>query len=155
MTKTDRLFKSLLSFGATALFAVGAAAAQVAVASTDAAPTDAAFPGTTSIDHSGSYASEVQACRSGRTQQDRATCLKEARNAAADKKRGRLQTRGTLEQNAMARCDAHKNGEDHAACRARMAGMGEVEGSVAGGGLIREVETVETPAPETRSLGNK
>lgn len=150
MKKTDRLFKSLLSFGATALFAVGAATAQVAAASTDAA-----FPGATSIDSSGSYASEVQACRSGRTQQDRATCLKEARNAAAEKKRGRLQNYGTLEQNAMARCDAHKNSEDRAACRARMAGMGEVAGSVAGGGLIREIETVEAPEPETRSLGNK
>lgn len=150
MKKTDRTLKSLLSFGAAALFAVVAATAQVAAASTDAS-----FPGATPIDGSGSYASEVQACRSGRTQQDRATCLKEARNAAADKKHGRLQTYGSLEQNAMARCDAHRNGEDRAACRARMLGMGEVEGSVAGGGLIRTVETVEAPAPETRALGNR
>ena len=61
-----------------------------------------------------------------------------------------------------------------AACRARVLGMGEVEGSVAGGGLLREVETVVMPegqasitvnpqteagpivlVPETRTLGNR
>jgi hypothetical protein len=129
MKKTDRSLKSMLSFGAAALLAVGAATAQVS------------FPGTGSIDASGSYQSEVQACNSGNTQQDRETCLKEARNAAAEKSRGRLETYGMNEQHAMARCDVHTASDDRAACQARVMGMGNIEGSVEGGGLIREIET--------------
>jgi hypothetical protein len=164
MKKTERSIKSMLSFGAAALLAVGAATAQVATNSADAA-----FPGTGAIDNSGSYRSEVNACLSGQTQQDRDTCLKEARNAATEKNRGRLEN---YQEMALARCDAHAPGEDRAACRARMMGRGEVDGSVAGGGLIREVETVVMPEgqasvtiqpqtsdpvvliPSTRTLGN-
>jgi hypothetical protein len=36
-------------------------------------------------------------------------------------------------------------GEDKAACEARMMGYGTVSGSVAGGGVLREVETVVMP----------
>ncbi|MGV3570985.1 MAG: hypothetical protein ACO1PB_10335 [Ramlibacter sp.] len=129
----SRSRKSLLSFGVSALLAVTAATAQVAT-------------GTTGIDASGSYQQEVNACMSGRTQQDRDTCLEEARNARADKQRGVLDTSGNLEANAMGRCDVFSNGEDKAACQARVMGMGSADGSVAGGGLIREVETVVLPA---------
>jgi hypothetical protein len=139
MKKTDRSLKSMLSFGAAALLAVGAATAQVA-------NSDASFPGASSIDNSGSYRAEVQACMSGHTQQDRDTCLKEARNAAAEKNRGRLETYGANEDHAMARCDVHATAEDRAACEARVLGYGSVDGSVSGGGLIREVETVVLPA---------
>jgi hypothetical protein len=135
MNKTDtRSRKSLISFGVAALLAVGAATAQVATA------------GSTGIDASGSYQSEVQACMSGATQQSRDDCLKEARNARADKQRGVLDTQGPVAANAMGRCDVFQGGEDKAACQARVMGMGNVEGSVAGGGLIREVETVVLPA---------
>jgi hypothetical protein len=163
MKKTDRSLKSMMSFGAAALLAVGAATAQVA--------SDASFPGTAIIDSTGSFQSEVNACNAGKTQQDRADCLKEARNAAAEKQRGRLES---YSSNAAARCEVHMTGEDRAACRARVMGMGDVEGSVAGGGLLREVETVVMPegqasitvnpqteagpivlVPETRSMGNK
>ena len=143
MTKTDRSLKSLMSFGAAALLALGAATAQVATAGS---ANDASFPGAAMIDSSGSYQAEVQACMSGKTQQDQATCLKEARNAAADKNRGRLNAYGEHEQNAMARCDVHQTAEDRAACQARILGYGSVDGSVAGGGLVREVETVVMPA---------
>lgn len=130
--------KSLISFGAIALLAMGAATAQVA-----------SLPGTTGIDASGSYQQEVQACMSGRTQQDQATCLREARNAQGDKRRGVLDTQGDLRANALARCSAFQAGEDRAACQARVMGFGSVEGSVAGGGLIREVETVVLPAGQS------
>jgi hypothetical protein len=123
--------KSLISFGAIALLALGAATAQVAMA--------------TDIDATGSYQSEVQACMTGRTQQDQADCLKEARNAQADKRRGVLDTAGSLEANAMSRCNVFTTGEDKAACQARVMGMGSTSGSVAGGGMIREVETVVLP----------
>jgi hypothetical protein len=139
MRKTDRSLKSTLSFAAAALLAVGAATAQVANA-------DTSFPGANGIDHSGSYQHEMNSCMSGKTQQDRDTCLKEARNAHADKQRGVLNTYGEHEQNAMARCDVFSNGEDKAACEARVLGYGSVDGSVAGGGLLRESETVVLPA---------
>lgn len=133
MSKTDpRSRKNLVSFGVTALLAVTAATAQVAT-------------GTTGIDASGNYQQEVQACLSGRTQQDQATCLKEARNAQGDKKRGLLDNAGgRFEANAAARCDV-LSGEDKAACQARMMGFGSTSGSVAGGGVLREVETVVVP----------
>ena len=149
MKKTDRSFKSLVSFGAAALLAVGAATAQVATSPSGSSST---FPGTAMIDNSGSFQSEVQACNSGHTQQDRDTCLREARNASADKKRGVLESYNNLQANAMARCDMHSMSDDRAACRARMMGQGDVEGTVAGGGLIREVETIES---QTRTLGNQ
>jgi hypothetical protein len=137
-TKDVRSRKSLISFGAAALLALGAATAQVAIGGTD-------LPGSTGIDNSGSYQQEVQACLTGKTQQDQATCMKEARNAQADKKRGLLDNGGALAANAQARCDVLA-GEDRAACQARMMGYGNVEGSVAGGGVIREVETVVMPS---------
>jgi hypothetical protein len=135
MNATDRTRTSLVSFGVCALLAVGAATAQVA--------------GTTGIDATGSYQSEVQACMTGKTQQDQADCLKEARNAQADKKRGVLDTAGDLNANAAARCNVFTSGEDKAACQARVMGMGASSGSVSGGGMIREVETVVMPANST------
>jgi hypothetical protein len=125
--------KSIVSFGVTALFAVTAAAAQV-------------VSGNTGIDASGIYQHEVQSCLSGRTQEDQATCLREARNAQAERQRGDLRVPGAQYQaNAMQRCNALA-GEDRAACQARMMGYGETSGSVAGGGVLREVETVVVPA---------
>jgi hypothetical protein len=125
--------KSTVSFGVAALLAVTAAAAQVAT-------------GTTGIDATGSYQHEVQACLSGRSQEDQATCLREARNAQAEKQRGALENGATsqYQANAIARCNVLA-GEDKAACQARMMGYGETSGSVAGGGVLREVETVTLP----------
>lgn len=134
MTASDnaRSHKSLISFGVAALLAVTAATAQVAT-------------GTTGIDTSGSYQQEVNACMTGKTQQDRETCLREARNAQGEKKRGVLDNAGAqFEANAKARCDA-LTGEDKAACQARVMGYGQTSGSVAGGGVLREVETVVLP----------
>ena len=125
--------KSLFSFGVAALLAVTAATAQVAT-------------GTTGIDASGSYQQEVNACMTGKTQQDQATCLREARNAQADKKRGVLDNAGAqFDANAKARCDVLA-GEEKAACEARLMGYGSTSGSVAAGGVLREVETVVLPA---------
>lgn len=133
--RSQRARQSLVYFGVTALLAVTAATAQVATGA----------PGATGIDASGSYQQEVQACMTGRTQQDRETCLTEARNAQADKKRGLLDNaEAQFQANAAARCDA-LSGEEKAACQARVMGYGNTSGSVAGGGLLREVETVVMP----------
>lgn len=133
--RSERVRQSLVYFGATALLAVTAATAQVATGA----------PGSTGIDASGNYLQEVQACMSGRTQQDQDTCLTEARNAQADKKRGLLDNAGAqFQANAAARCEA-LSGEEKAACQARVMGYGSATGSVAGGGVLREVETVVMP----------
>lgn len=135
MTALDnsRSRKSIASFGVAALLAMTAATAQVAT-------------GTTGIDATGDYRHEVQSCLSGRTQQDQATCLHEARNAQADKQRGRLDNAGArYEANAVARCDV-LIGEEKAACQARVMGHGNATGSVAGGGVLRGVETVVMPS---------
>jgi hypothetical protein len=140
MKSTDaRSRKSLVSFGAAALLALGAASAQVAIGGTS-------LPGTAIIDDSGSYQHEVQSCLSGKTQQAQEDCLREARNAHADKARGVLDNGNGVQANAMSRCDVFTSGEDKAACQARLMGYGSVEGSVAGGGVIREVETVVAPS---------
>ena len=132
---SPRQSRSLVSFAAASLLAMTAATAQVATGS----------PGTTGIDATGNYQSEVQACRSGRTQQDVDTCLREARNARADKQRGTLDKDGNRYQaNAKARCEPLA-GEEKAACEARVMGYGNVSGSVASGGVLREVETVVLP----------
>ena len=124
--------RSMAPFAIVSLLAVTAATAQVAT-------------GTTGIDASGDFRAEVQACMTGKTQQDRETCLKEARNAQADKKRGALGNGNTqYEANAKARCDVLQ-GEEKAACQARVLGFGNTTGSVAGGGVLREVETVVMP----------
>lgn len=105
-----------------------------------------AQPGTTGIDASGSYQSEMAACQNGQTQQDRTTCMIEARNAQAEKKRGRIGATDSnqLSMNAAARCEVLR-GDDKAACQLRMQGQGSTSGSVAGGGVLREI-TTEVPA---------
>lgn len=135
MKKTDttsRSRKSIVSFGVAALLAMTAATAQVAT-------------GATGIDASGNYQQEVAACKAGKTQQDIDTCLTEARNAQADKKRGVLDNGSNFDANAAERCKV-LTGEEQAACKARVMGYGNTTGSVAGGGVLREVETVVLPA---------
>ncbi|RYX91029.1 MAG: hypothetical protein EOO28_27320 [Comamonadaceae bacterium] len=128
--------KGVAAFGLTALLAMTAATAQVAA-------------GTTGIDASGNTSAEVAACNSGRTQQDRDTCLKEARNASAEKKAGKVDNAGgQFAANALQRCDVLA-GDDKIACQARIVGYGNTAGSVAGGGVIREVESVSVPADAT------
>lgn len=84
-------------------------------------------------------------CNSGQSNQDRATCRLEAKNALAAAKRGALSDApGQYQQNALQRCSAHKD-EDRRACEVRMSGQGSVEGSAAEGGMLRQGVTV-TPA---------
>jgi len=134
--KTFQLRKTLALTaltGFTALFSMGAAVAQVTPS------------GDTGIDNTGNVQSERNACMTGRTQQDQATCLREANNAAAEKRRGKLDTAGDLTANALARCNV-LNGTDRVACEARVLGYGGAAGSVAGGGVIKEVEVISVPA---------
>jgi hypothetical protein len=82
-------------------------------------------------------------CLSGKSQQDRATCLTEANNAYAEARRGALNNSGAganLSQNATERCKAQPPA-DQDACVRRVTGAGNTEGSVKGGGVLRETET--------------
>lgn len=112
----------------------------------------------TPIDSSGSYRSELQACRSGAAHQSTQACLEETRNARAALRKGQLaKPDENYMANALMRCEP-LSGEEKAACEARVLGFGNTSGSVAGGGLLRWVETVVLPpgqdqvtiAPKTR-----
>ena len=79
---------------------------------------------------------------SGQSHQDRTTCLREAGAALQEARRNRLETGGSaaFEANATARCNAQP-ATDRAACVQRITGAGSTQGSVEGGGLIREAVT--------------
>lgn len=131
--------KSLFALGLTALLTV-TATAQIA-------------SGTTGIDATGNAASEMAACNNGSTQQSRQTCITEVRNANAAKRAGKVDNAGgQFKANALMRCNALQ-GEDKVACEARVSGLGSPQGSVAGGGVITQVETVVVPAaPEVVNI---
>ena len=132
---TKSLTKSLGAFLFTGLLAV-TATAQIA-------------SGTTGIDATGNASSEMAACNNGTTQQSRQTCMTEVRNANAAKRAGKVDNAGgQFKANALMRCNALQ-GEDKVACEARVAGLGNPQGSVAGGGVITQVETVVVPNSPT------
>jgi hypothetical protein len=126
--RAPRSRKSLVGFGAAAVLAMTAATAQVVA----------------EAQTSGSPQQQLQACMVA-SAQDREACQREIRNAQADQRRGGLVVPGAdFQANAAARC-APLGGEDKAACQARVMGYGETSGSVAGGGVLRSVETVVMP----------
>jgi hypothetical protein len=86
------------------------------------------------------YNQERARCLSGQSQQDRATCLREAGAALQEARRNRLESGSSFEANATARCQAQP-AEDREACVQRIMGAGSTQGSVEGGGLIREAVT--------------
>ncbi|KQU87084.1 hypothetical protein ASC78_05970 [Variovorax sp. Root318D1] len=96
------------------------------------------------------YQQELSVC--GRNQQDRAACIREAGAARHEAARGGLTSAPDYRRNALARCSLQPPA-DRADCEARVLGgsgntTGNVDGSVMGGGVIREsVTTVVMPAP--------
>lgn len=57
-------------------------------------------------------------------------------------KRGDLSSApGVYEQNALRRCAVHQ-GSERSDCEARMRGQSHVDGSVSGGGILRESVTI-------------
>lgn len=131
LSRINGMSKSLLAFSLIALLSV-TATAQIA-------------SGTTGIDATGNAANEMAACKNGTTQQSRETCMTEVRNASAARRAGNVDNAGgQFNANALMRCNALQ-GEDKVACEARVLGYGSPQGSVAGGGVITEVETVVLP----------
>ncbi len=125
------------------LVAVGVAASLVAAPSRGAEATTAA---------KSTYVKDRADCDAGRTAEDRATCLKEAGAAQAERKRNTLDTNGSTRQNAIERCNLVA-AKDKADCLARIEGPSAsnqkttTSGSVAGGGVLRETTTTTTGTP--------
>ena len=104
-----------------------------------------AAPQSASAEAQTRYRQDMAVCNGGQSNQDRATCRLEAKNALTAAKRGALSDApGQYQQNALQRCSVHKD-EDRRACEVRMSGQGSVDGSAAEGGLLRQGVTV-TPA---------
>ena len=89
------------------------------------------------------YRQDMTMCNSGQSNQDPATCRREAGSALAEAKKGALDDApGQYQENALRRCNVHKDAEERIACEARMNGQGTTEGSVAAGGILRQSVTV-------------
>ena len=96
------------------------------------------------------YQRERAACVAGQTGQDRATCLKEAGAALAEARRGRLESgtdSGTMAANRLERCQ-RLPADQRPDCERLARGEGSQQGSVAGGGVLKELVT-RTVGPET------
>lgn len=87
------------------------------------------------------FEADRQACLTGQTGQAYKTCLREAYAVLADPASPTAPVSADqLQRNALERCDAQQ-GDEHTACVARIRGEGTVSGSVAGGGVLRELVT--------------
>jgi hypothetical protein len=86
------------------------------------------------------YQKDRAACLSGETNQDRATCLREAGAALVESRRGGLTStdESTYVKNSMDRC-VPLPAADQEDCVRRMQGEGTVIGSVEEGGIYREL----------------
>jgi hypothetical protein len=88
------------------------------------------------------YQRDRAVCLSGQSNQETDACLYDAALAVETAKRGGYETGPVpYAENARQRCDALK-GDDRNDCVARMGGAGTVTGSVAAGGIYRELVTI-------------
>jgi hypothetical protein len=87
------------------------------------------------------YQQERSQCLNGSSNQDRATCLREAGAARGEALRNGLgNSTEPYTGNQRQRCAALP-GDQRSDCLARMQGQGSTSGSVAAGGLLRELVT--------------
>ncbi len=87
------------------------------------------------------YQQERNRCLDGSSNQDRATCLREAGAARAEaQKNGLGNGQAAYADNQRQRCAALP-GDDRKDCLARMQGQGSTSGSVEAGGVLRELVT--------------
>src|SRR5262245_3039394 len=90
------------------------------------------------------YQAERAACLSGNTSQDRTTCLREAGAALHDANQSRQFDSGApaqYQRNAEMRCSPLPP-DQRQSCLLRMEGQGRTSGSVAGGGIYRELHQI-------------
>lgn len=99
------------------------------------------------------YQADRAACLSGNTNQDRATCLREAGAAMQDARQGRLDNGAmaqTYQRNAEMRCSPLPP-DERQSCLMRMHGEGATSGSVAAGGIYRELREI-VPADDPNAM---
>lgn len=97
------------------------------------------------------YQQELAVCQSGKSGQEVHVCQREAEAAFAAAKRGDLDNGlATYTRNAQERCIALPTTQ-RAECMKRMQGQGTVDGSVAGGGILRELVVPQTAASAAAS----
>ena len=102
--------------------------------------------GDTGIDTSGNARQERAWCMVNTEGAARSDCLRATAAALSEKRRGVPDNNSTdFVGNALARCNIFM-GEDLIACQARVIGLGNASGSVRGGGVIKDVVTVTSPA---------
>ena len=98
---------------------------------------------------------ELAACQSGKSGQELSSCQREAASALAAAKRGDLDDGpAAYARNAHERCmvlPTTQRGE----CMARMQGQGTAGGSVAGGGILRELVVPQAGAADAASAAKK
>lgn len=87
------------------------------------------------------YQQDRAACLAGDTNQDRATCLREAGAALVESRRGGLSESDDYVKNTMDRC-VPLPAADQEDCVRRMRGEGTVVGSVEEGGIYRELHRI-------------
>ncbi|RZJ12498.1 MAG: hypothetical protein EOP39_03440 [Rubrivivax sp.] len=96
------------------------------------------------------YERERADCMTGRSQQPRDVCLREAGAAYAQARQGKLISPGDRSDewavNALKRCEAQK-GEDRTLCERRVR-EGQVVGSVEGGGQLTTLTVRSTDIPK-------
>jgi hypothetical protein len=107
---------------------------------------------TASADALARYQQERAICMTGQSNQDRATCLREAGAAYAEAKRRASGSADPAQYtaNALKRCERLPE-DDRRDCMARMQGQGTTSGSAASGGIYRELVTRETVPPSAAS----
>lgn len=90
-------------------------------------------------------------CMSVQETEARADCVRDTNVAYAHAKRNRpSDIDPPFAKNVTLRCDAHR-GDENRDCLARMGGQGTTSGSVADGGIYRELVVIETMAVPTPS----
>lgn len=97
------------------------------------------------------YERERADCMTGKTNQPRNVCLREAGAAYAQARQGKLVSRSDSSDqwtaNALKRCEAQR-GEDRTLCERRVR-EGEVVGSVEAGGQIKSLTIRSTDIPKS------
>lgn len=108
--------------------------------------TGALAAGTDSAEALTRYRQERAVCTEGKSNQDLQTCLREASAALQASRQPQSAQKPALDPvNKTKRCDALRDAEAQD-CMARMNDQGTTSGSVAAGGILREIVTPSAPA---------
>jgi hypothetical protein len=117
-----------------------------ALLATAACAANAAGTGGAALSPQAQYRADVAHCKSGLSNQDQATCLQEAGAALEAARRGNLTTSPSYTADQTARCQ-QLPADQRQDCMTLMSDQAntKVEGSVSGGGVLRET-TITVPA---------